>query len=42
MYLSMPGSYDVRRNFEAEIYILKTDESGIKGAIKSGYRPVIY
>lgn len=39
MCLSQPGYLDVRRNFEAEIYVLKPDEGGRKKPFFNGYRP---
>lgn len=39
MCLSKPGSIDIRRNFEGEIYVLKPDEGGRSKPFFSGYRP---
>ena len=39
MCLVKPGSMEVRRNFESEIYILKADEGGRHKPFVSGYRP---
>ena len=39
MCLSKPGTMDVRRNFEGEIYVLKADEGGRSKPFFSGYRP---
>jgi elongation factor Tu len=39
MVLAAPGTLDVRRNFEAEIYVLKPDEGGRSKPFFSGYRP---
>lgn len=34
-----PGSLDVRRNFDAQLYILKPEEGGRSKPFVSGYRP---
>lgn len=39
MCLAKPGSLDVRRRFEASVYILKEDEGGRSKPFFSGYRP---
>jgi len=39
MCLAAPGSLEVRRRFEAEVYILKEDEGGRSKPFFSGYRP---
>jgi elongation factor Tu len=39
MCLSKPGSLEVRRSFEGEIYVLKADEGGRSKPFFSGYRP---
>lgn len=39
MCLVEPGSMDVRRNFEAEVYVLKPDEGGRSKPFFNGYRP---
>ena len=39
MCLVKPGSMDVFRNFEAEIYVLKDEEGGRTKPFFSGYRP---
>jgi elongation factor Tu len=39
MCLSAPGSLEVRRNFEGEIYVLKQDEGGRSKPFFTGYRP---
>ena len=39
MCLAAPGSIEVRRRFEAEVYILKEDEGGRSKPFFSGYRP---
>jgi len=39
MCLAEPKSLDVRRNFTAEIYVLKADEGGRSKPFFSGYRP---
>jgi elongation factor Tu len=39
MCLAAPGSMDIRRNFEAEIYVLKADEGGRSKPFFTGYRP---
>lgn len=39
MCLSKPGSMDVRRTFEGEIYVLKADEGGRSKPFFTGYRP---
>lgn len=39
MCLAEPGSLDVRRNFEGEIYVLKADEGGRSKPFMTGYRP---
>lgn len=39
MCLAAPGSMQVRRNFEAEIYVLKPDEGGRSKPFFTGYRP---
>jgi elongation factor Tu len=35
----LPGSLDVRRNFDAQLYILKPDEGGRSKPFVTGYRP---
>ena len=39
MCLTKPGSVDIRRNFEGEIYVLKPDEGGRSKPFFTGYRP---
>lgn len=39
MCLSEPKTLDVRRNFEAEVYVLKADEGGRSKPFFTGYRP---
>ena len=39
MCLSAPSTLDIRRNFSAEIYVLKPDEGGRSKPFFSGYRP---
>ena len=39
MCLAEPGSMEVRRNFEAEVYVLKADEGGRSKPFFTGYRP---
>jgi len=39
MCLAKPGTMDVRRNFEGEIYVLKSDEGGRSKPFFTGYRP---
>lgn len=39
MCLVKPGSLDVRRNFEGQLYILKPEEGGRQKPFFSGYRP---
>ncbi len=39
MCLAKPGSIDVRRNFEGELYILKSEEGGRHKPFFTGYRP---
>ena len=39
MCLSEPKSLEVRRNFTAEIYVLKEDEGGRSKPFFTGYRP---
>lgn len=39
MCIIKPGSMDVHRNFEAEIYVLKDEEGGRKKPFFTGYRP---
>lgn len=39
MCLAAPGSMEVRRNFEGEIYVLKADEGGRSKPFFTGYRP---
>jgi elongation factor Tu len=39
MCLVKPGSLDIRRNFESNIYVLKTEEGGRHKPFFSGYRP---
>jgi len=39
MCLSKPNSCEVRRSFEGEIYVLKSDEGGRTKPFFSGYRP---
>lgn len=39
MCLVKPGSCEVRRNFEGEIYVLKPDEGGRSKPFFTGYRP---
>merc|ERR1719454_1736923 len=39
MCLAKPGSIDIRRNFEGEIYVLKPDEGGRSKPFFTGYRP---
>lgn len=40
--LALQGSIGVRRNFEAEMYFLKSDEGGRVTGITTGYRPQSY
>jgi len=37
--LVAPGKFTVNRNYEAEIYVLKSEEGGRNNAFFSGYRP---
>lgn len=39
MVIAKPGVLDVRRNFEAELYVLKQDEGGRHKPFFNGYRP---
>ena len=39
MCLIKPGTLDVRRNFESQLYILKPDEGGRHKPFMTGYRP---
>jgi len=39
MCLAKPGTVDVRRRFESEIYVLKPEEGGRSKPFFSGYRP---
>ena len=39
MCLTKPGSVEIRRNFEGEIYVLKPDEGGRAKPFFTGYRP---
>jgi len=39
MCLAAPGSMDVRRTFEGEVYVLKADEGGRSKPFFTGYRP---
>ena len=39
MCVIQPGTLDVRRNFDAQIYVLKEDEGGRKKPFQNGYRP---
>ena len=39
MCLIKPGSMDVRRNFEAKIYVLKPEEGGRTKPFGRGYKP---
>jgi len=39
MCLAAPGTLDVRRNFESEIYVLKPEEGGRSKPFFTGYRP---
>lgn len=39
MCLSKPGTVEVRRNCEAEIYVLKPEEGGRSKPFQTGYRP---
>lgn len=39
MCLTKPASMEIRRNFEAEIYVLKPEEGGRSKPFFSGYRP---
>ena len=39
MCLIKPGTLDVRRNFEGQLYILKPDEGGRQKPFMTGYRP---
>jgi elongation factor Tu len=39
MCLAAPGSMEVRRNFEGEVYVLKSDEGGRSKPFFTGYRP---
>jgi len=39
MCLAAPGSMEVRRNFEGEVYVLKADEGGRSKPFFTGYRP---
>lgn len=42
MVLIKPGTMDVRRSFEAEVYVLKTDEGGRHKPFATGYKPQCY
>jgi ribosomal protein L7/L12 len=42
MVLAKPGSIKPRREFEAEVYVLRKDEGGQHKAFVSGYRPQFY
>lgn len=39
MCLAKPNSLEIRRNFQAEIYVLKPDEGGRAKPFFTGYRP---
>jgi len=39
MCLAKPNSLDIRRNFQAEIYVLKPEEGGRAKPFFTGYRP---
>lgn len=39
MCLVKPGAFDVRRNFDAQLYILKQAEGGRTKPFQNGYRP---
>ncbi len=39
MCIAKPGSIEIRRNFEGELYILKSEEGGRHKPFFSGYRP---
>ena len=39
MCLVKPGSIDIRRSFEGQLYILKPDEGGRQKPFVTGYRP---
>lgn len=39
MCIAEPKSMEVRRNFEAEVYVLKADEGGRSKPFFTGYRP---
>jgi len=39
MVITKPNTLEVRRNFEAEVYILKADEGGRHKPFFNGYRP---
>lgn len=39
MCIVKPGSLDVKRNFEGQLYILKAEEGGRHKPFASGYRP---
>lgn len=39
MCLVKPGSMEVRRNFEGQLYILKPEEGGRAKPFVNGYRP---
>ena len=39
MCLIKPGTLDIRRNFEGEIYVLKPAEGGRSKPFKTGYKP---
>lgn len=39
MCLAEPKSLEVRRNFSAEVYVLKADEGGRSKPFFTGYRP---
>lgn len=39
MCLAEPKTLEVRRNFEAEVYVLKEDEGGRSKPFFTGYRP---
>lgn len=41
MCLVKPGTLDVYRNFDAEVYILKEEEGGRKKPFYSGYTPQV-
>lgn len=39
MCLAKPGVFDVRRNFEGKLYVLKKEEGGREKPFTNGYKP---